>query len=102
MCWDDCDILHEKPTGVVRVSFGYMSIFEDSMVTPGLGVVVSYALAKEGYYVVLAGRSLESLSKIDDICIKAFQFDLSSCKSLLSFKLSLEQWLLDSDLHCSI
>ncbi|KAF3621471.1 hypothetical protein FXO38_31818 [Capsicum annuum] len=53
MCWDDCDILHEKPTGAVRVSFGYMSIFEDSMATHGLGVVVSYALAKEGYYVVL-------------------------------------------------
>ncbi|XP_047251860.1 dehydrogenase/reductase SDR family member on chromosome X isoform X1 [Capsicum annuum] len=78
--------------------------------TSGLGAAVSYALAKEGYYIVLAGRSLDSLSKIvseiqeqiDDAFVKAFQVDLSSYKSILSFKLSLQQWLLDSDLHCSI
>ncbi|KAL7130624.1 hypothetical protein ABFS83_13G147100 [Erythranthe nasuta] len=29
ICWDDRDILHGKPTGAVRVSFGYMSTFED-------------------------------------------------------------------------
>ncbi|TMW88978.1 hypothetical protein EJD97_017811 [Solanum chilense] len=57
-----------------------------------------------------SGRSLHSLSKvvseikeqIDDACVKAFQVDLSSCKSILSFKHSLQQWLLDSDLHCSV
>ncbi|XP_015086455.1 dehydrogenase/reductase SDR family member on chromosome X [Solanum pennellii] len=78
--------------------------------TSGLGAAVSYALAKEGYCVILAGRSLHSLSKvvseikeqIDDACVKAFQVDLSSCKSILSFKHSLQQWLLDSDLHCSV
>ncbi|KAJ8537618.1 hypothetical protein K7X08_014158 [Anisodus acutangulus] len=78
--------------------------------TSGLGAAVSYALAKEGYYIVLAGRSLHSLSKIvseiqeqiDDACVKAFQVDLSSYKSILSFKHSLQQWLLDSDLHCSV
>ncbi|KAL3333767.1 hypothetical protein AABB24_033701 [Solanum stoloniferum] len=31
VCWDDRDILHGKPTGAVRVSFGYMSTFEDAM-----------------------------------------------------------------------
>ncbi|KAA8527170.1 hypothetical protein F0562_008601 [Nyssa sinensis] len=31
ICWDDHDILHGKPTGAVRVSFGYMSTFEDAM-----------------------------------------------------------------------
>ncbi|XP_059661845.1 molybdenum cofactor sulfurase isoform X2 [Cornus florida] len=31
ICWDDNDILHGKPTGAVRVSFGYMSTFEDAM-----------------------------------------------------------------------
>lgn len=78
--------------------------------TSGLGAAVSYALAKEGYYVVLAGRSLHSLSKIvsdiqeqiDGACVKGFQVDLSSYKSISSFKHSFQQWLLDSDLHCSI
>ncbi|KAK9150975.1 hypothetical protein Syun_009284 [Stephania yunnanensis] len=31
VCWDDHDILNGKPTGVVRISFGYMSTFEDAM-----------------------------------------------------------------------
>lgn len=30
VCWDDNDIIHGKPTGAVRVSFGYMSTFEDA------------------------------------------------------------------------
>ncbi|XP_073149560.1 molybdenum cofactor sulfurase isoform X2 [Henckelia pumila] len=30
ICWDDHDILNGKPTGAVRVSFGYMSTFEDA------------------------------------------------------------------------
>ncbi|KAK1398175.1 hypothetical protein POM88_008038 [Heracleum sosnowskyi] len=32
VCWDDHDILNGKPTGAVRVSFGYMSTFEDAKV----------------------------------------------------------------------
>lgn len=32
ICWDDKDILHGKPTGAVRVSFGYMSTYEDAKV----------------------------------------------------------------------
>ena len=34
--------------------------------------------------------------------LKAFQVDLSSFESILKFKVSLEQWLLDSDLHSSV
>ncbi|GAB4854748.1 Molybdenum cofactor sulfurase [Ancistrocladus abbreviatus] len=30
VCWDDNDIINGKPTGAVRVSFGYMSMFEDA------------------------------------------------------------------------
>ncbi|XP_024035750.1 molybdenum cofactor sulfurase isoform X4 [Citrus sinensis] len=30
VCWDDNDIIHGKPTGAIRVSFGYMSTFEDA------------------------------------------------------------------------
>ncbi|KAL8144553.1 hypothetical protein V2J09_017585 [Rumex salicifolius] len=29
VCWDDNDIINGKPTGAVRVSFGYFSTFED-------------------------------------------------------------------------
>lgn len=32
VCWDDHDILNGKPTGAVRISFGYMSTFEDTTV----------------------------------------------------------------------
>ncbi|KAK6270322.1 hypothetical protein POUND7_007427 [Theobroma cacao] len=30
ICWDDNDIINGKPTGAVRVSFGYMSTYEDA------------------------------------------------------------------------
>ncbi|GMN56533.1 hypothetical protein TIFTF001_025648 [Ficus carica] len=30
VCWDDNDIVNGKPTGAVRVSFGYMSTYEDA------------------------------------------------------------------------
>ncbi|KMZ64025.1 Molybdenum cofactor sulfurase [Zostera marina] len=30
VCWDDHDILNGKPTGAIRISFGYMSTFEDA------------------------------------------------------------------------
>ncbi|BBN03005.1 molybdenum cofactor sulfurtransferase [Marchantia polymorpha subsp. ruderalis] len=29
VCWDDNDVINGRPTGAVRVSFGYMSTFED-------------------------------------------------------------------------
>ncbi|GAV64118.1 Aminotran_5 domain-containing protein/MOSC domain-containing protein/MOSC_N domain-containing protein [Cephalotus follicularis] len=30
ICWDDIDMINGKPTGAVRVSFGYMSTYEDA------------------------------------------------------------------------
>ncbi|KAK9807865.1 hypothetical protein WJX72_011591 [[Myrmecia] bisecta] len=30
VCWDDNDVIDGRPTGAVRVSFGYMSTFEDA------------------------------------------------------------------------
>ncbi|KAF7824910.1 molybdenum cofactor sulfurase isoform X1 [Senna tora] len=30
VCWDDHDIMNGKPTGAVRVSFGYMSTYEEA------------------------------------------------------------------------
>ncbi len=32
VCWDDHDVINGQPTGAVRVSFGYMSTFEDCLV----------------------------------------------------------------------
>jgi hypothetical protein len=30
VCWDDQDLIEGRPTGAVRVSFGYMSTVEDA------------------------------------------------------------------------
>lgn len=30
MCWDDQDLIDGRPTGAVRISFGYMSTVEDA------------------------------------------------------------------------
>ncbi|TKY74117.1 Dehydrogenase/reductase SDR family member on chromosome X [Spatholobus suberectus] len=78
--------------------------------TSGLGLAAAYELSKEGYVVVIVGRSQQLLSETirkikdwnGDAQLKAFQVDLSSIESVMKFKMSLQQWLLDSDLHCSI
>ncbi|KAL2339640.1 hypothetical protein Fmac_007580 [Flemingia macrophylla] len=78
--------------------------------TSGLGLSAAYELSKEGYVVVIVGRSqqllAETIRKIKDwnkdARLKAFEVDLSSIESVVKFKTSLRQWLLDSDLHCSI
>ncbi|KAL6553296.1 hypothetical protein OROGR_007138 [Orobanche gracilis] len=80
------------------------------MATSGLGEAAAYALSKEGFYVVLVGRSSELLSKVisdiknreGDTHLKAFEVDLSSFKSILEFKHLLEQWLLESKMHSSV
>ncbi|XP_061358263.1 uncharacterized protein LOC133302496 [Gastrolobium bilobum] len=78
--------------------------------TSGLGLATAYELSKEGYVVVIVGRSrellLETIKKIkawnEDAHLKDFQVDLSSIESIMKFRESLRQWLLDSDLHCSV
>ncbi|KAL6344593.1 hypothetical protein AAG906_002498 [Vitis piasezkii] len=78
--------------------------------TSGLGKAAAYALSKEGFYVVLVGRSSHLLSKTmveikeknKNAHLKGFQVDLSSFHSILKFKGSLEQWLSDSNMHSSI
>ncbi|KAH9686420.1 NAD(P)-binding Rossmann-fold superfamily protein [Citrus sinensis] len=78
--------------------------------TSGLGAAAAYALSREGFHVVLVGRSSHLLSETmaditsrnKDACLEAFQVDLSSFQSVLKFKDSLQQWLLDSDMHLSI
>ncbi|KAK8572126.1 hypothetical protein V6N12_028188 [Hibiscus sabdariffa] len=78
--------------------------------TSGLGAAAAFALSREGFYVVLAGRSLHLLSKImteiktqnKGAHVKAFVVDLSSFQSILEFKSSLQQWLLDCKMHSSV
>lgn len=40
VCWDDNDILRGKPTGAVRISFGYMSTYEDAEVLYSIRVPI--------------------------------------------------------------
>ncbi|KAL0328946.1 UNVERIFIED_CONTAM: Short-chain dehydrogenase, chloroplastic [Sesamum calycinum] len=78
--------------------------------TSGLGAAAAYALLEEGFYVVLVGRSSELLSKVisdiksqnQDACLKGFEVNLASFKSILEFNQSLRQWLRDSNLHSSV
>ncbi|EOA21336.1 hypothetical protein CARUB_v10001696mg [Capsella rubella] len=78
--------------------------------TSGLGKASAFKLSKKGFYVVLVGRSSHLLSKTlneikrqnADARLKAFEVDMSSFQSVLKFRNSLEQWLLESDLHSSI
>ncbi|XP_047341639.1 dehydrogenase/reductase SDR family member on chromosome X [Impatiens glandulifera] len=78
--------------------------------TSGLGAQAAYALSKEGFFVILVGRSSNQLSKVvEDIrmqnesaLLKAFEVDMSSFPSIMKFKASLEKWLLDSNLHSSV
>ncbi|KAL3738475.1 hypothetical protein ACJRO7_019930 [Eucalyptus globulus] len=78
--------------------------------TSGLGAAAAYALSKEGFIVVLVGRSAHRLSeRVAEICkhnkdahLKAFQADISSIESILHFRCSLEQWLLESNMHASV
>ncbi|KAJ7959306.1 putative Short-chain dehydrogenase [Quillaja saponaria] len=78
--------------------------------TSGLGAAAAYALSKEGFFVVIVGRSSQLLSetvrKIKDgnenAHVKAFEVDLSSFQSILKFKDSMQKWLLDSGFHCSV
>ncbi|KAK9986417.1 hypothetical protein SO802_031368 [Lithocarpus litseifolius] len=78
--------------------------------TSGLGAAAAYALSKEGFCVVLVGRSSHLLSKTvgeikslnKDAHLKAFQVDMSSFQSIFNFKGSLQQWLLDSNMHPSV
>ncbi|XP_057974734.1 uncharacterized protein LOC131162358 isoform X2 [Malania oleifera] len=78
--------------------------------TSGLGAAAAHALSKEGFYIILAGRSSDLLSKTvteikqwdKDAHIKCFQVDFSSFCSILKFVESLKQWLSDSDMHHSV
>ncbi|KVH95854.1 Glucose/ribitol dehydrogenase [Cynara cardunculus var. scolymus] len=66
--------------------------------TSGLGAAAALALSREGFCVVMSNIRSQS----EEVQLKAFQVDLSSLSSIMRFKESLDQWLLDSDMHPSI
>uniref|UniRef100_A0A7N0ZYE7 Uncharacterized protein n=1 Tax=Kalanchoe fedtschenkoi TaxID=63787 RepID=A0A7N0ZYE7_KALFE len=78
--------------------------------TSGLGAAAAFALSKEGFHVVLVGRSLDLIRKTmqhikernEGAQLKAFQVDISSIESVLKFKDALHQWFLDSGVHSSV
>ncbi|CAN6446866.1 unnamed protein product [Victoria cruziana] len=77
--------------------------------TSGLGEAAVKCLLDEDFYVILAGRSSDLLSKIveelrqmGNVHLKEFVVDLASLDSMLKFKESVQEWLLDSGLHPSI
>ncbi|XP_043707162.1 dehydrogenase/reductase SDR family member on chromosome X-like [Telopea speciosissima] len=78
--------------------------------TSDLGAASAHALSREGFYVVLGGRSSYLLSKTVeeirkqnvDAHLKAFQIDLSCFQSIINLKNAFEQWLSDSNMHPSV
>ncbi|CAL5359773.1 unnamed protein product [Camellia sinensis] len=69
--------------------------------TSGLGAAAAYFLSMEGFFVVLGVmEDIERRNK--NAHLKCFQVDLSSFQSILKFKSSFQQWLMDSDLHSSV
>ncbi|KAM7525990.1 hypothetical protein LguiA_015892 [Lonicera macranthoides] len=102
-----CSPLLRSPTTATTIKRAICII---TGATSGLGAAAACALSREGFYVVLVGRSSDLLSKgishikkqNKDAHLKAFQVDLSSFQSILDFKESLQQWLLDSNMHSSI
>ncbi|QCE15613.1 dehydrogenase/reductase SDR family member X [Vigna unguiculata] len=110
---EKCPFLSQKLVSYPRCS-PFTSNFRPVCIvtgaTSGLGLAAAYKLSKEGYVVAIVGRSQQLLSETirkikdsnEDAHLKAFQVDLSSIESIIKFKVSLRQWLLDSDLHCSL
>ncbi|KAM7260853.1 hypothetical protein ACFE04_026328 [Oxalis oulophora] len=78
--------------------------------TSGIGKALAFSLSKQGFFILLAGRSTRNLFRTveeikhcnKDAQVKAFQLDVSSLQSILNFRNSLQKWLLDSNFHCSV
>ncbi|XP_043688948.1 molybdenum cofactor sulfurase isoform X2 [Telopea speciosissima] len=64
VCWDDNDIFHGKPTGAVRISFGYMSTYEDVKKFISFTVNSFVSLPNQtGIGYILRGNSVDLSSK---------------------------------------
>ncbi|KAL0300617.1 UNVERIFIED_CONTAM: Short-chain dehydrogenase, chloroplastic [Sesamum radiatum] len=72
----------------------------DLQATSGLGAAAAYALLEEVFMLFLVISDIKSQNQ--DACLKGFEVNLASFKSILEFNQSLRQWLRDSNLHSSV
>lgn len=96
VCWDDFDIMHGKPTGAVRVSFGYMSTFEDAR--KFIDFIVSFFVSAPYQFGQLRS-SIPFLSEVLESKLSTAGYNLKSIaiypiKSCAGF--SVESWPLSS------
>ncbi|KMT00618.1 hypothetical protein BVRB_9g219130 [Beta vulgaris subsp. vulgaris] len=111
ICWDDLDIVNGKPTGAVRVSFGYMSTFEDAKKLADfivssfvvLPTPVSYRCIQESEVFLTEGS--ERMQKTTGLYLKSITvYPIKSCAGFCVDKWPLSktglvhdrQWLLRS------
>ncbi|MCL7033086.1 hypothetical protein MKW94_000561, partial [Papaver nudicaule] len=91
VCWDDNDILDGKPVGAVRISFGYMSTFEDAkkFISCLVNSFVSLPISAVKDYL----SSRESMpSSSEDVHLKAITvYPIKSCAGF-----SVDRWPLCS------
>ncbi|XP_013587006.1 PREDICTED: molybdenum cofactor sulfurase isoform X1 [Brassica oleracea var. oleracea] len=88
VCWDDNDVINGKPTGAVRVSFGYMSTFEEakkfidfivsSFVSPP--TKIGNGIAVNGRFAQLSSEELESKESNPGYYLKSVTiYPIKSC-----------------------
>ncbi|CAA7056729.1 unnamed protein product [Microthlaspi erraticum] len=88
ICWDDNDVINGKPTGAVRVSFGYMSSFEEakkfidfiisSFVSPPKKI--GNGISVDGKFTQLPTEELESKESIPSYYLKSVTiYPIKSC-----------------------
>ncbi|XP_021306239.1 molybdenum cofactor sulfurase isoform X2 [Sorghum bicolor] len=94
VCWDDNDIINGKPTGAVRISFGYMSTYEDaeeflkflqsSFVSKPVGLKNGYMVNTDTFNLVDDWRQ----QAISDIRLKSITiYPVKSCQGF-----SVQSW----------
>ncbi|KAJ1385211.1 Pyridoxal phosphate-dependent transferase domain 1 [Sesbania bispinosa] len=72
VCWDDQDIINGKPVGAVRVSFGYMSTYEDAK------KFIDFVANGHLLSLLLAGLERDSLDT--SYCLKSITiYPIKSC-----------------------
>lgn len=84
VCWDDQDIISGKPIGAVRVSFGYMSTFEDAK--KFIDFVKSSFMSPQNH--VDNGNQLKGVNGFHDTCYYLKSITVYPIKSCGGFSAS--------------
>ncbi|XP_073226054.1 molybdenum cofactor sulfurase isoform X4 [Cicer arietinum] len=91
VCWDDHDIINGKPIGAVRVSFGYMSTYEDAK--KFVDFVTSSFMSSRNH--VDHGNQLEGVNGFLDTCYYLKSITIYPIKSCGGF--SARSWPLSNN-----